>query len=446
MPNHGKTLIYKKWKGINNTNDPQNTSPEYFKDAVNIDIDKTGSIQKRRGYHKVASGVITSVWASTAGLGCYGVVDGNLVQIYSDYSFSSSLLTLNAGTTLSFEEVDNKIYFCNNYYTGIIENGVVKSWGITKTQPILGLSSTTGNLLAGDYQVSYTFVNQDGIESGCSESQIITLPSDNSGISFTLSNVIDGSIVYARVYCSTQNGRILYYSGICLPNTSYIISTTTSLSNPLRFFNLDKAPTGQIVKYHNGRLYIAQDNILWYSEKLQYQHFHLDKNYIEFPTRIKEVMPVESGIWIGSDKLYFLSGTNPEEFSRITKDVVSVVEGTSTKVNGAYSLQPLNPSNYYWLVTTNVGIYSLMEQGALVNQTVTNVELEQADSGTSLFLRANGMNQYLSMLKPNNTPNNSVIGDLVETKIIRNERIFHDAFGIGDSIAAVQRRSGIIIP
>lgn len=420
MPTHPKTVIFKKWKGINNINSPQNTLPEFHKDIINIDVDKTGSLQKRHGYSKVASGVITSLWASTVGLGCFGVVSGDLVQIYSDYSYSSPLLTLHAGTTLSFEEVDNKVYFCNNFYTGILDNGTPKSWGITKTQPTLGLSVTTGNLLAGEYQVSYTFVNQDGIESGCSESQVVNLPNNSSGISFTLPHIIDGSIAYARIYCSTQNGSVLYYSGICMSNSSYTISTVTNLSNPLRTFNLDRAPEGHIVRYHNGRLYVAQDNILWYSEKYQYQHFNLEKNYIEFPSRIKEVMPVESGIWIGSDKIYYLDGTEPEKFNRITKDVVSIIEGTGTKVNGIYSIQPGSPSSYYWLVTTNSGIYSLMEQGGLINQTVTNVELEGADSGTSLFLRANGINQYLSMLQTNSNPNNSVVGDLVETTIIRN--------------------------
>jgi hypothetical protein len=97
-----------------------------------------------------------------------------------------------------------------------------------------------------------------------------------------------------------------------------------------------------------------------------------------------------------------------------------VVEGTGTKVPGIYSIQPMMPSEYYWLVTTNLGIYALKEQGALVNQTLPNVELENSNSGNGLLLRTNGMNQYLSMLKPNSTPNNQVVGDLVETTIVRN--------------------------
>jgi len=48
------------------------------------------------------------------------------------------------------------------------------------------------------------------------------------------------------------------------------------------------------------------------------------------------------------------------------------------------------------------------------------VELEAADSGAGLFLQTNGMNQYLSILKTNQNPNNSVMGDLIESSIVRN--------------------------
>ena len=416
MPAHPKVVTLKPWKGLNNTNSPHTTPPEYLKTATNVDVYGEG-VTKREGYSKVLSGGVSSLWASNNGLGCYGVIDGDLVEIYSDYSLSSPLLVVGS-SALSFEEVDNKIYLCNKGYTGILEDGFLKGWGIPKTNPILSLSTTTGNLLSGEYQVSYTVVNSDGIESGCSEAQVVTIPTDHSGITFSIGTISNGD--YARIYCSTQNGKILFYSGMCLPNSTYTISSVTSLSNPLRTFNLDKAPTGQIVKYYNGRLYVAQDNILWYSEKYQYQHFNLSSNYIEFPTRIKEVMPVESGIWIGSDRLYFLSGSEPDKFDRLIRDSVKVVEGTSTRVNGLHALQPLQPALYYWMVTTNLGIYSLMEQGTSINQSISQVEVEGADSGTSLLLRSNGMTQYLSMLKLNGTPNNSTVGDMVESTIIRN--------------------------
>jgi hypothetical protein len=167
-------------------------------------------------------------------------------------------------------------------------------------------------------------------------------------------------------------------------------------------------------------MYVASDNILWYSEPLQYQHFNSASNYIEFPDYIKEIMPVEDGMWIGSDKLYFLQGTSPDTFQRDIKDAVQVVEGTATKVSENYVKVDGLPPGYKWIVTTNLGIYVLANSSIAVNLTVENVEIQKADSGTSLFLQSKGINQYLSILKTNENPNNSVVGDLVETTIVRN--------------------------
>ena len=451
MPLHPKVVTYKNFNGLNNNQNPENTPVNYLKKALNVNIDKTGNVSKRKGYTKVITGSFTSLWASPSGNGCYAVLEGNLIKINYDYTYSTLLNNVGIDK-LSFEEVDNIIYFSSVSYNGIIENGTLKTWGLSKNliKPIL--SVTTGSLLEGIYQVSFTYVRNDGIESGVSESTKITIPI-NSGITLNIPSINDSSILYARIYCSTQNGSTLYYSGTSTIGSNYTINTISNLSNPLRLFNLDAAPTGHIVRYYRGRIYIASDNILWYSEPLQYQHFRLNSNYIEFPTRIKEIMPVEDGIWIGSDRLYFLSGDEPTQFKRIIKDNIKIVEGTATIVSSSYNLEGTDqgsnagsPAEYKWLVTSNIGILSLNNSNQSSNLTVQNVELEQSLLGTSLFLQEAGRNQYLSILKTNNTPNNSVVGDLVETSIVRNERVFHDAFGIGDAIVVVQRRNGIIIP
>jgi hypothetical protein len=226
--------------------------------------------------------------------------------------------------------------------------------------------------------------------------------------------------MYARVYCSTQNGNTLYLSQVGVLNSSVTISSQSNLVSPLRFFGLDTAPLGHIVKYYRGRIYVAQDNILWYSEPFQYEHFNLSSNYIEFPERIKEVMPVEDGIWIGSDRLYYLSGEDALTFKRSTKEYVKVVEGTAHKVSGSYIHLDNTPVGYKWLVTTDLGIFVLFNQGLVINMTSENIALEQAESGTGIFIENNGINRYLSLLKINNNPNNTVMGDLVETTIIRN--------------------------
>ncbi len=417
MPKHHKTTLLTSFKGLNNVSSPENTDLNYLKKVLNFNIDKTGNISKRKGYAKVIGGNFSSLWASENGLGCYGTLNGDLVRIYQDYS--TEVLQSNIGSSkISFEEIDGIIYYCSNDTTGIINNGVRRSWGIERNWNSPTLSSTAGNLPAGIYQFTYTWVYADGRESGCSRASVISVP-DNSGVSVQIGAAPSGAL-YARVYCSSHNGSQLYYHGISNPSSTYLVTNIKDAVDPLRFFNIDKAPNGHITKYYRGRIYVASGNILWYSEPFQYEQFRLDSNYFEFPEGIREIMPVEDGIWIGSDKLYYLSGEEPEKFKRSTKEHVKIVAGTSTKISGSYIHLDNTPIGYKWLVTSDLGIWVLFNQGLCINLTAENVSLDRADSGTSLFLQDSGINQYLSILKTNSNPNNSVFGDLVETQIIRN--------------------------
>ena len=334
MPNHPKAIKFSQFKGINNVVSPESTPPEYLKKALNVNIDKTGGLSKRKGYTKIDTGSYSSIWTNDNNNLCLAVKNGNLVRINSD--LTPSLIKSGVGSEpISFEEVDGVVYYTSSITTGIYDNGTLRSWGIDRNYLSPTLSQVAGTLPIGTYQVTYTFLRNDGIESGCGVASYITTTT-TSGISFPIPTHPDPQILYARVYCSNQNGDVLYYNGYGTLGTTYTISSVDSDSNPLRMFNLDAAPTGDIVKYYNGRLYVASGNVLWYSEKYQYQHFILASNYIEFPSEILEVMPVEDGIWIGSDNIYLLSGQEPQEFKKVTKEIARVIKGTGSMVSGSY--------------------------------------------------------------------------------------------------------------
>ena len=418
MPNHPKSQLFTSFKGLNNTGSPENTDQNYLKKALNVDIDKTGNISKRKGYFQVLSAHVDTAWASEDGLRCYAVVQDQLVSLSNSYAFH--ILRDNIDTEeMSFEEVDGITYYTSTKYNGIIFNDVNYPWGLEQNRYAPTLSITTGGLPAGTYLVSYTHINSLGIESGTSISSVITVPT-NSGISLDIPTNPNISILSANIYCSTPDGTILYYSGNKPLGSTYVISTISNLVNPLRTFNLDSPPFGHIVKYWKGRLYVASDNVLWYSEPFQYNHFKQDSNYIEFSERIRGIMPVEDGIWVAADSLYYMSGESPDNLKRSLKEHIKMVEGTDSKVSGSYIHMDNMPIGYKWLITSDLGIFILFNQGIAINLTSQNVELESADSGSSVFLRANGLNQYLSLLKTNQNPNNSVVGDLVETSVVRN--------------------------
>ncbi len=419
MATHPSTTLVSAFKGLNNVLDASSTTIDFLKTAENIDIDKKGGIGKRKGYSLIDAADYKSVWSSNNNLGCFALRNETLVELTGDLSTQTTLRSNLDSNPISFDEVDDRVYYSSISYHGIIDNGIERDWGIPKNTLAPSLIAITGSLSEGIYQVAFTFVNSSGLEGGVSISSQITL-SEGAGISLTIPTISDPDIAYARVYCSTQNGNTLYFSTIGLSGATVTITSQSNLISPLKTFGLDAPPLGHIIKYYRGRMFIAQDNILWYSEPYQYEHFNLQSNYFEFPDRIKEVMPVEDGIWIGSDRLYYLSGEDALTFKRSTKENVKVVEGTSYKVSGSYIHLDNTPIGYKWLVTTDIGIFILFNQGLIINMTTENIALDQADSGTGIFIEDNGINRYLSILKTNNNPNNAAMGDLVETSIIRN--------------------------
>ena len=50
MPSHPKSINYSSFSGLDNVNDPEGTNPSFLKKALNINVDKTGGLSKRKGY------------------------------------------------------------------------------------------------------------------------------------------------------------------------------------------------------------------------------------------------------------------------------------------------------------------------------------------------------------------------------------------------------------
>ena len=400
------------FNGLNNVLRPENTPDDYLKTADNVDIDKAGKIHKRKGYSLVDSGDYSSIWSN--GSRCMAVKDGDLVEVVPDYSVN--LLKESVGDYLSFEEVNDRIYFSSDKLNGIIDDSTVRTWGISIPPSMPAISIVSGTLPEGTYQVSYTYVDEDYIESGAPVAVSVYVP-NGSGLSLVIPVSLDARVVSARIYCSTQNGIELFFAAESVPGDSATITSAALFSNPLTMFNLYPAPTGGIIRYFKARMYVARDNVVWYSEAYQYEHFNLDENYVELQSDVVGIMPVEDGVWIASDNLHFAFSANPRAFNLVLKESVKMVKGTETKVSSSYID---GGDGYKWMITTDQGIFILSNQGVCNNVTSKNLSLERGNKGSGLFVQDRGINQYLSTIQKKAPANNAVMGDIVTGTIVRN--------------------------
>lgn len=394
-----------QWGGIDNVLLPEKTPPNFLKRADNVNIDKQGGITKRQGYSLVSSGDYNSLYADDR---CFVSKNGDLVEVLQDDS--EVVLKSNVGSDLDFLLLDGVYYFVSPTTTGKIVGNTVKPFGIPQVLIMPTLSYTTGSLVAGTYQVAYTYVDSAGLEGGTIAAAQITVP-DNSSV--LISNIQTNGYK-VRVYAS--NGGSQMYKLGDTTNTSYSFSSVDKLVTPLRTFNISDAPKGQLIGYHKGRVYIAQGNALFYSEAQKPDKFHLE-HYLLFPAPITALMPVEDGIWVGSDALYFLAGVVPKQMTRETKSSAKCIAGSSVKVPGEYIGEGI--AGYHWMVTTTHGVLILSIQGQMQAATKQHVDMGNSDGAAAVHVQQQGMNQYLSLLK-NNRPNNFRVSDSVTVTHISN--------------------------
>lgn len=124
-----KSLTLKKFAGLRNTVGQERLSPEELEAAVNVDIDDSGQLRRRRGTTKVADGDYHSLYR--AAQKTLVVKNGDLVQVFPDYS--TKLLKTGLGSDpVAYCEVGPVVYYSSRTHSGVIaEDGTVGPWGTT---------------------------------------------------------------------------------------------------------------------------------------------------------------------------------------------------------------------------------------------------------------------------------------------------------------------------
>lgn len=418
MAKHPKTVPLSGFKGINNQLRPERTPPAFLKEATNVDIDKLGGVHKRKGYTKLLTGEYHSLYSD--GTRIFAVKDGVLTEISRNYSTETSL-SYTVNSPVSFDSIDGRVVFVSEEGSGEIYNGGVIPWGITEPNPKPNLMQASGGLSAGLYQVACTYVRIDGKESGTGLAQTITVPNSGGIMLFNLPTSSDPLVDRIRIYCSTPDGETLYLvDEVFNGSSTYTIVDVTSAMLPLQRFNYKPAPAGQIVRFAHQRAFIAQDNILWYSEPYDYDSFNYHSNFFVYPERITNLMPVDNGIWVCSDNIYYIAGDEVDKMSSSMKEPVRAVEGTEVRIPGPYIFMENTPLGYKWLVTTDRGIFICFNQGVILNMTESNFSFPQGEKGAGVFIQQDGINKYVPIIQQIKDSNNTRVGDQATGVIIRN--------------------------
>ena len=394
----GRTTLHPWGIGINNRASDRTLPEEAVRNAVNVDFISDTELRSRKGMVKVYSALSTKSGYSCP-LGLYFVEGPVLKKFNPANNTASTVLTGIAAGHCAFEYFDGVLYFSDGVISRKITASAVVQWGMTPpAAPVL--STTSGVYGEGVYLATCCWVDASGIESGASPIASAWATSASGIVFNNLPVTTDPQVSALRLYLSTPNGKEMYHVADVPPGTaSYTIAAGRyDQGSTLENLFISPAPTGRIIRFYKGRAYVVDaSGGVYYSEPLEYDHFNLLDNYLQFPEPVDIFEPVKGGIFLAyGNHTDFYAGT-PEEGFDITYDKFNYggVFGTGKKV--------LNSDEVCW--QSQRGMVVGGPGGQCKNVQEANVAVESAVSGAALIREQDGVRQFIASLKqPTNSP------------------------------------------
>lgn len=193
---------------------------------------------------------------------------------------------------------------------------------------------------------------------------------------------------------------------------------------------LGDPPKATSLAAYKGRIYLAQNKLLWATELFQYHFVDRTKNFMQFEDPITMVAAMTDGLYVGTTGgLYFMRGTfeafRPlEQFTLNKVSDYAVLPGSdvimpSEMVHPQARTAPMPASQAVVCMSTG-GILAGFDSGSVYNLTLSHVEFPQGVSAAGLYRHEAGVTHYIAAVDSAGGPaTNARMGDYVEAEIRR---------------------------
>lgn len=434
VPNNAVRPILGWPAGVNNRT-PENALPtdEFgnivaLRQAVNVDLTNEGKPKRRGGFARRVVGRAHSLYRHAGHM--MAVVDGTLTA----YTPDLEAVAVRAGlsdTPLGWASVPELglSWWSDGQLIRAVGPALedMPVWTAAVSQCSAAAVAGTGGLAAGTYQLAVTYVDAYGRESGTTLALEVDVEA-GGGIAVSSLPANSGA-AKARVYVSQANGAVLYWAlDIALPAVGAYLVGAGHRGKPLETQWLEPLPAGHMLAAFATRLFAARENVLFWSEPLQYGLTRLSKNYARFGGRISMLASVaegenSAGLFVATDKTtYFMTGADPKEWSRIQRYPHGVVEGTATTVAASFFGSEYTGTAAFWLA--NNGVFCLgLPSGTVVPLTEKTLALPGFERGAALLRERAGVRSIVA----------TMLGGTA------------NAFAVSDSAVAEIRRHGVVV-
>lgn len=201
---------------------------------------------------------------------------------------------------------------------------------------------------------------------------------------------------------------------------SPVVNPTPTLP-PIKGKSLMRPPLATILAYHNGRIYLAVDNVVWFTELYLYDWVDDVKGYLPFENDVKVLATVADGLYVGTETAVWYLSPTEAGMRRVQVANYGAIKGSAQQVpSNLIPDQLQQQTKGGTLIMTQQGLCIGMDGGNFLNLMQTKVIFPAMQGSNTLFRSQDGVNQYLCVADSGGTPTSSArIGDYVDAEIRR---------------------------
>lgn len=411
--------------GANNVSLETSVPTRSFRKGVNVDVTDDGKIRRRTGRVKLFDAAARDL---------FGYGQRGFFAVGSDlYRFNvsgpsptdpeliySGLAPFNP---LCHTMVEPDIYLSDGVSTLRIGLGdFVEPWSLPMPDFPTVAVEASGSLEKGRYMLAIAFKTLSGEEGPLTNPTAVDVAEDFSKITLGLPSAPPAANRIA-VYMTKPNGTELLLLAVVPVAAGTLAINKQALGRPTVSQDTDQMPPGRFATVWNGRLLVAFENYVVWSEPNQYGLTKLAYNYLAFsePVTMLAAIDTAQGFFVGlGSKTYFVSGTNPADASLVDAYSFGVIPGTQTMVPGArlpFEVPPVKPVPM-WMASNGVFCVGLVD-GSVQPLTETRFAGTTGGEGAAFFDQRNGINRYVATVR-NPQENAFAVTDQFTAEVVRN--------------------------
>lgn len=332
--------------GINNLvredampRDPDSGELIALREADNVDVSAEGKVRRRDGYTLVGSGG-HSAWSDDYMPFGLQVAGDALTAVFEDGSEEALVAGMAPGLPVSYTRINDTVCWCNGVQAGQVTQGLeARPWACPNPPALPAIAAgADGALDSGQYQLTLTFLDVWGRESGAPRARPLAVPANGSITLGAIPQPPAGGRV--RIYMTGGHDSILRAAATLGAGVTELVLSQPPQGRRCDTLGLVPLPPGQLVAYGNGRQFVARGKEVLYSPVMRYGLFDPRAARVSFAQRVDLIAFVGdgtdgAGLFVSDGKrTFFLAGGDPAAWSQRIAYPCGAVPGEIALVPG----------------------------------------------------------------------------------------------------------------